>query len=72
MEKAIQQFMSVTGSSEDIARKYLEACAGDIDMAIGMHLESEASSSNSVDLTNYSDEVTSKNYEKMLVFYSIG
>lgn len=40
MEKTLQ-FVSVTGCSEDIARKYLEACAGDIDMAIGMHLENQ-------------------------------
>ena len=66
MKKEIEQFMSVTGSSKDIARKYLEACAGDVDMAIGMHLESEASSSNSVD-PSYTDVVTPKNYEKTLV-----
>ena len=37
----VAQFVSVTDSSESVARKYLEACAGDIDMAIGMHLESQ-------------------------------
>lgn len=38
----IEQFTSVTNTSEDIARKYLEACAGDVGMAIGMHLENQA------------------------------
>ncbi len=67
----IQQFVSVTGSSEDIAKKYLEACAGDLDMAIGMHLENEASSSamdpSSGSVMNPEDVVLPKNYEKMLV-----
>lgn len=35
----ILQFTSITGASEDTARKYLEACAGDLNMAVGMHLE---------------------------------
>lgn len=39
----VAQFVSITDSSEDIARKYLEACGGDLDMAIGMHLENQPS-----------------------------
>lgn len=42
LREKIIQFVSVTDSSDDVARKYLEACAGDIDMAIGMHLENRA------------------------------
>ena len=70
MDQKIHQFMSVTGSSEDIARTYLEACAGDITMAIGMHLENGAASSVAVDpgsVQNPEDLVVPKNYEKMLV-----
>jgi len=37
-EKTLQ-FVSVTGCSEDVARSYLDACAGNLDMAIGMHME---------------------------------
>lgn len=39
-EKVVQ-FLSVTGCSEEVAKRYLDACAGDLDMAIGMHLENE-------------------------------
>lgn len=41
LREKIEQFRSITNSSEDVARKYLEACAGDINMAVGMHLESQ-------------------------------
>lgn len=72
MEEAekVRQFASVTGSSEDIAKKYLEACAGDIDMAIGMHLENGAGSSNAVvpgSTKKPEALVTPMNYEKVLV-----
>lgn len=41
LEGKVVQFVSITDSSDAVARKYLEACAGDLDMAIGMHLESQ-------------------------------
>ena len=41
MESKISQFVTVTGASEDDARSLLEACAGDLDMAVNMHMESE-------------------------------
>lgn len=40
-EEKVLQFVSVTDSSDATARKYLEACAGDVDMAIGMHMENQ-------------------------------
>lgn len=49
----IDQFISVTGASKEIARSLLEACNGNLEMAIEMHLdscevpESEASSASS-------------------------
>ena len=49
----VSQFVNVTGASKDIARSLLEACNGNLEMAIEMHLdsyeapESMATSSNS-------------------------
>lgn len=36
----VSQFVNVTGASKDIARSLLEACNGNIEMAIEMHLDS--------------------------------
>ena len=36
----IEQFVNVTGASEEIARSMLEACNGNLEMAIEMHLDS--------------------------------
>lgn len=49
----VEQFVSVTGASKAIAKSLLEACNGNLEMAIEMHLdscegpESGATSSNS-------------------------
>ena len=40
MDEKVQQFISITGSSVDAARSLLEACGGNVDLAINMHLES--------------------------------
>ena len=39
MDEDIHHFMAVTGSSLEEARTMLEACAGNLDMAVNMHLE---------------------------------
>lgn len=39
MDHKIQQFIAVTGTSSQVARNMLEACDGNLDMAINMHLE---------------------------------
>ena len=39
MDEDIRHFVAVTGSSVDEARTMLEACAGNLDMAVNMHLE---------------------------------
>ena len=41
MESQISQFVAVTGGSEKDGRALLEACAGDLGMAIDMYLDSE-------------------------------
>ncbi len=51
LEERIIQFVSITGSTEDTARKYLDVCAGNLDMAIGMHLENGDSVKNSTKST---------------------
>ncbi|KAK2141714.1 hypothetical protein LSH36_1053g00013, partial [Paralvinella palmiformis] len=34
-----EQFCSVTGASKEIALHLLEACNGDLQMAVGMHMD---------------------------------
>ena len=48
----ILQFISVTSSEEEVARRYLDASAGDLDMAIGMYLESNDDRSATNDVTS--------------------
>ena len=45
MEANISQFVAVTGASVDVARGLLEACSGNLDLAINMHLESRGGAS---------------------------
>lgn len=37
--KLIKQFMTVTGASRDVAKSMLEACNGNVELAISMHLD---------------------------------
>ena len=39
MDEDIHHFMAVTGCSSEEARTMMEACAGNLDMAVNMHLE---------------------------------
>ena len=39
MSAKIDQFVSVTGANADTARKLLNACAGNLELAIGMYME---------------------------------
>ena len=53
MSTKINQFVSVTGATVDTARKLLNACAGNLELAIGMYMEdgapSTATDANNVD-----------------------
>ena len=40
MDANVSQFIAVTGASTEVARGLLEACGGNLDLAINMHLES--------------------------------
>lgn len=42
MSTKINQFISVTGASADAARKLLNACAGNLELAIDMYMEDGA------------------------------
>lgn len=77
-EEKVMQFVSVTDSSDAIARKYLEACAGDVDMAIGVHMENKVtvdsagrhsgSSQTAASVAHTSEDILSPNaYEKVYV-----
>ena len=39
MEKSVDQFVAVTGASVEDARNLLEACGGNLDLAVNMHME---------------------------------
>lgn len=38
-DKSVEDFMNLTGASAEIARSLLEACSGNLELAIGMHLD---------------------------------
>ena len=42
----VEQFVNITGASESRAQVLLNACSGNLEMAIGMHLEEEEPSGN--------------------------
>ena len=44
MSAKIDQFVSVTGANADTARKLLNACADNLELAIGMYMEDGATS----------------------------
>ena len=39
MDAKVAQFVSVTGALAEVAHRLLEACGGNLDLAINMHLE---------------------------------
>ena len=41
MDSKISEFVAVTGASLEDARGLLEACHGDLDMAVNMHMETK-------------------------------
>ncbi|XP_070539054.1 LOW QUALITY PROTEIN: UBX domain-containing protein 7-like [Ptychodera flava] len=43
-KKLAEQFTAITGASEEVGRRMLEVCNGNLEMAIGMHLEGQADS----------------------------
>ena len=43
MDEKLEQFVSITGCSVAVGRSLLEACGGNLDLAVDMHLEGGAS-----------------------------
>lgn len=41
MDEKIKQFVSVTGASVETASSLLEACGGNLDLAVSMHMEGD-------------------------------
>ena len=59
MDGKVQQFVAITGSTVEAARGMIEACGGNLDLAVNMFLESGSggagpSSSSSGDVTSKS------------------
>ena len=44
----LEQFVSVTGASWEVARSLLEACGGNLDLAINMHLKGRGGAASGV------------------------
>lgn len=74
MDANVSQFMAVTGASSDVAVRLLEACSGNLDLAINMHLESGespvptsagASTSTSSGTETTNDVLSPKSYEEL-------
>ena len=63
-DQKIQQFTSITGAPVEEAKSLLEACNGDVNMAVSMHLDSKgpssstATSMDSSTLTRHNDAQT--------------
>ena len=39
MDSKVEQFVAITGSTHDVARSLLEACGGNLELAVNMHIE---------------------------------
>ena len=69
MDGKVSQFVAITGATRDVAKRLLEACGGNLDLAINMHLESAGNagssegSSNEMDTAN--NVLSPKSYEEM-------
>ena len=65
MDARVSQFVAVTGATIDVAKRLLEACGGNLDLAINMHLESAGSADPSNEVERANDGLSPKSYEEM-------
>ena len=67
MDDTVSQFLAITGASSDVAKRLLEACGGNLDLAVNMHLESsgDAGSSPTSGMETANDVLSPKTYEEM-------
>lgn len=65
MDTEIDQFMSVTGASREVANRMLEACSGDVELAISIHLESSGHNHHDISTPGGQSSNSDKSYEEM-------
>ncbi len=69
MDGKVQQFISITGTSVAEARGMLEACGGDLQLAVGMYLESGGGGATGPEGAGPSsggaENLTERSYEEM-------
>lgn len=65
MDGKVSQFVAITGASSDVARRLLEACGGNLDLAVNMHLESGGSAGSSNEMETANNVLSPKSYEEM-------
>ena len=61
MDPKVEQFVSVTGAEVEEARSLLEACGGNLDLAVNMHMEGRPG------LSSENKDTAGESYEDMLV-----
>ena len=65
MDTNISQFVAITGATSDVAKRLLEACGGNLDLAINMHLESGGSAGPSSGMETANNVLSPKSYEEL-------
>ena len=65
MDDTVSQFLAITGASSDVAKRLLEACGGNLDLAVNMHLESSGDAGSSSGMETVNDVLSPKTYEEM-------
>ncbi len=65
MDDKVSQFVAITGASSDVAKRLLEACGGNLDLAVNMHLESGGSADSSSGMETADSVLSPKSYEEM-------
>ena len=68
MDGKLEQFVAVTGASVATARSLLEACGGNLDLAVNMHMEEGgggAAGTSTASIGPQSREKSEKSYEEL-------
>ena len=61
MEDEIQQFVAITGSDREVAERMLEACNGNIELAIEMHLDTDMGQSAVQGMSDFNSSAAANN-----------
>ena len=65
MDGKVSQFVTITGATSDVAKRLLEACGDNLDLAINMHLESGGNAGSSTEMETTNNVLSPKSYEEM-------